>query len=305
MKVLVIYNPAAGGGRERLLQQFLEALDQHGLHPEVYRTRAPGDATGYLRGRDDQGDMVIAVGGDGTTNEVINGLKPGVQLGIFATGTANVLGQELALPKDPRKAAKVIAEGRALPIWPGRLNGKRFVMMAGIGYDAWVVESVNLALKEKIGKGAYVAAMLANIGRYGSCRYRVRIDGSEHDCYSLIVTNGRCYGGNFVLSQRADISQPRFQVLLFQRPGRWALIRTLLHLPLGRIERADGVLSLPAKQVEVLLQPNEPVQADGDLVGYLPASLKVDGEPVPVQVAESVWRRYHSRAQERATGREN
>lgn len=73
----------------------------------------------------------------------------------------------------------------------------------------------------------------------------------------------------------------------------------------GRLCGGNFVLSLPAKQVEVLLQPNEPVQADGDLVGYLPASLKVDGEPVPVQVAESVWRRYHSRAQERATGREN
>jgi YegS/Rv2252/BmrU family lipid kinase len=292
MKVLVIYNPAAGGGREKLLQQFLDALDQHGLHTEVYRTRAPGDATVYLRGRDDQGDMVIAVGGDGTTNEVINGLNPGVRLGIFATGTANVLGQELALPKDPHRAAAVIAQGRALPIWPGRLHDKRFVMMVGIGYDAWVVEGVDLALKQKIGKGAYVAAMLANIGRYGSRRYRVRIDGDEHDCYSLIVTNGRCYGGSFVLSQQADISQPRFQVLLFQRPGRWALIRTLLHLPLGRIERAKGVLSLPATQVEVLMQANEPVQADGDLTGFLPASLQVDSEPVPVQVAESVWHRY-------------
>ena len=108
----------------------------------------------------------------------------------------------------------------------------------------------------------------------------------------MIVTNGRCYGGSFILSQQADISQPRFQVLLFQRSGRWALIRTLLHLPLGRIERAEGVLSLPATQVEVLLQPNEPVQADGDLTGYLPASLQVDSEPVPVQVAEAVWRSY-------------
>ena len=292
MKVLVIYNPAAGGGREHLLQQFLDALNQHGLQTDVYRTRAPGDATQYLRGRDDQGDMVIAVGGDGTTNEVINGLKPGVRLGIFATGTANVLGQELALPKDPQRAADIIANGKALPVWPGRLNDRRFVMMAGIGYDAWVVQGVDLSLKQKIGKGAYVVAMLANIARYGSRRYRVRVDGTEHECHSLIVTNGRCYGGSFILSQQADISQPRFQVLLFQRPGRWALIRTLLHLPLGRIEQADGVLSLPAKQVEVLHQPDEPVQADGDLTGYLPASLQVDSEPVPVQVAEATWCRY-------------
>lgn len=284
MKALVIYNPAAGGGQEQKLQRFLAALEQRHVETTLYRTRAPNDATDYLRGLQDQGDVVVAVGGDGTTNEVINGLKEGTTLALLATGTANVLAKELGLPLNPERAAAVVAGGRNLDIWPALVGERRFVMMAGVGYDAWVVDGVNLALKARFGKLAYVVSMLQQIRRYGSKRYRLLVDGRPHDCFSAIITNGRYYGGSFLLSRRADITRPRLQVLMFQSPGVGSLLRFLLALLFGRMEDMAGVQSVEATRVALESPAGEPVQTDGDPAGVLPLSLAVDAVPVAVRV---------------------
>lgn len=288
MKITVVYNPTAGGGREQLLCRFVAELEKLGARVRLYHTRGPGDATEYLQSLEDQGDCVVAVGGDGTTNEVLNGLAPGVALGVFATGTANVLAKELQLPKQPEQAARIVVNGKNVPVTPARLNGRRFIMMCGIGYDAWVVDGVNLAVKERFGKLAYVQSMLAQIRRYGQRHYRVMVDGRPLDCFSAIVTNGRHYGGSFVLSREANILRPQVQVLLFQKPGVSFLLRCLAALLLGRMERVDGVASLRAQRVEIRCEnADEPIQADGDPAGQLPAEILVEDEPIPMRVADT------------------
>lgn len=286
MKVTVIYNPAAGGGREALLCRFVAELERLGAAVRLYHTKGPNDATDYLNRLTDQGDCVVAVGGDGTTNEVLNGLAVGVALGVFATGTANVLAKELELPKKPELAAQVVVQGKNVPVTPARLNGRRFIMMCGIGYDAWVVNGVNLTLKQRFGKLAYVQSMLAQISRYGQRHYRVEVDGRPLDCFSAIITNGRHYGGSFVLSKDANILRPHVQVLLFQKPGVRFLLRCLTALLFGRMERVDGVATLRAQRVHIRCENgNEPIQADGDPAGNLPAEIEVEGAPVPMRVA--------------------
>ena len=231
-----------------------------------------------------QGDVVVAVGGDGTTNEVINGLKPGVPLAVMATGTANVLAKELGLPSQPEKVAELAVKGQSMEIWPGRLNGRRFLMWVGIGYDAWVVNSTDLNLKRRIGKGAYMSAMLSQISRYGSRRYTMTIDGRPYECYSAIVANARYYGGSFILSRVANITAPSLQVLLFQKPGRWTLIKSMLALLVGRMESMDGVQSLAVQSIQVDPVEGEPLQADGDPAGLLPSTINVDEQSLLVRV---------------------
>lgn len=287
MKVLVVYNPAAGGGRERALERLVAALRSRQAEVEVYRTKSPGDAIEHLRARAHQGDVVVAVGGDGTTNEVINGLQPGVPLAVMATGTANVLAKELGLPSQPEQVAELAVNGRSMEIWPGKLNGRRFLMWVGVGYDAWVVNSTDLNLKRRIGKGAYMLAMLSQISRYGSRHYAMTIDGHRYDCYSAIVANARYYGGSFILSRVANITAPSLQVLLFQKPGRWTLIKSMLALLVGRMESMDGVQSLAAQSIQVGSvegEKGEPLQADGDPAGVLPATINVDDLSLLVRV---------------------
>ena len=291
MKALVMYNPVAGGGRDALLARFVVALEARGVKTRVYRTQHAGDATTYLRSQAIDADIVIAVGGDGTTNEVINGLPDGIPLGVFATGTANVLAQELSLPKRPEQAAAVIAAGQDVRIWPALIDGRRFMMMAGLGYDAWVVEGVDLSLKQRLGKLAYVLSMLRQIPRYGAARYRLLVDGRPHDCFSAILTNGRYYGGSFLLSRQADISRQAIQVLMFQKSGVGALLRFLLALLFGRMEQMAGVASVAARRVELVSPEGEPVQVDGDLAGQVPVTIEVDQRPLAIRVPVEAARR--------------
>lgn len=290
MKILVIYNPVAGGGRETQLQSFLNALAERGADVELYRTRHAGDATEHLRGRDDHGDCVVAVGGDGTTNEVINGIKPGVPLGLFATGTANVLVKELALPASAELAAEVVVNGHTIDIWPARLNDRRFCMWVGLGYDARVVHGADVELKRKIGKGAYVLSMLREVAHFGKQRYRLIVDGQPHDCCSAILANGRHYGGSFVLSQLADITQPKVQAILFQQSSRWALFKFMLALLFGRAENVKGVLSLAARRIELVSPAGELLQMDGDPAPAMPAVVTVDSHALPVRVSRVLAR---------------
>ena len=226
----------------------------------------------------------MAAGGDGTTNDVINGLNPGVALALFPIGTANVLSRELSIPRRPEAAAKVVLDGRTLNVTPARLNGRRFMVMAGIGYDAWVVDQVDLILKRRVGKLAYVISMIRQLFRYGQVQYRITVDGRPLDCFSAVITNGRYYGGSFVLSREAGLAKRSLQVLMFQRPGLGFLLRCLAALVVGRMERVDGVASLSAEKVTVTAPGLEPVQADGDPVGWLPADIELEQDPVKLRV---------------------
>lgn len=285
MDITIIFNPTAGGGREGRLRRFVRALENGNARVRLYYTRFPGDATRYLQALNEQGDCVVAAGGDGTTNDVLNGLRPGVALGLFPIGTANVLAREVNMPRRPEAVARIILDGRTMPVTPARLNGRRFLMMCGVGYDAWVVDQVSLTLKRRLGKLAYVLAMIRQMFRYGGLRYRVTVDGRPLDCFSAVITNGRRYGGSFIISRQASLSRPSLQVLLFQRPGVWFLVRCLFALLFGRMERVDGVASVSAERIQVQAPVSpEPVQADGDPVGWLPADIEMEPRPVPLRV---------------------
>lgn len=284
MNITVIFNPTAGGGRAKRLRLFVRTLEKGGARVRLYHTRAPGDATRYLQALENPGDCVVAAGGDGTVNDVINGLRPGVALALFPLGTANVLARELAIPRQPEAAARVVLEGRPQSVTPALLNGRRFLVMAGVGYDAWVVDQVDLISKRRIGKLAYLISMIRQLFRYGEVRFRVTVDGRPLDCFSAVISNGRYYGGGFVISRQASLSRRSVQVLLFQRPGLIFLLRCLAALALGRLEKVDGVASLSAERVAISAPGLEPVQTDGDPAGWLPVEISLEPEPVTVMV---------------------
>ncbi len=284
--MLVVVNPAAG--RSALADAVIAALRARGMAPDVYRTQGPGDATRHLAGVAGRYDMVVAAGGDGTLNEVINGLDGhDVTLGLIPAGTTNVLATELGYPSGAAAIAGVLAGGRILPVYLATVNGRRFSMMTGIGYDAWVVAGVDLEQKKRIGKLAYVLSMLRELRRYGSRRYRVRIDGEEHQALSAVITNGRHYGGSYTLTRQADVTQPSLQVVLVQAASRLQFLGMLFMLPLGLVERLWFIRSLAGRDIRVELLEGDapdPVQADGDTVTQLPADIRVEPRPVRMRV---------------------
>ena len=143
-RILVIHNPTAGSSARTKLRRFVELLSEDGAEVAVRATAGPGDATAIAAAAGDgKWDAIVAAGGDGTVNEIVNGLGPNSpSLGILPLGTANVLALELGLPVAAPDAARLIARGGVRQLYFAAIEGRRFVMMAGVGFDARVVDAV-------------------------------------------------------------------------------------------------------------------------------------------------------------------
>ncbi|MFQ6018600.1 MAG: diacylglycerol/lipid kinase family protein [Kiloniellaceae bacterium] len=280
-RLMIIHNPAAGSHGGRFAETTMR-LAELGCRLEVRRTGAHGDAEDLAR--EAAGcDLVVAAGGDGTINEVINGLVAagaGLPLAILPLGTANVLAAEIGLDLNPAALAKVIARGAPRPVCLGRLSagqgaGRLFAMMAGAGFDAHAVAGVNLALKRVFGKLAYAAEVLRQLAVFPFPRYRVVVDGEAFDAASVVAAKGRYYAGRYVLAPEARLEDPRLHVCIFGRGGRWAALRYGLAMEMRRLDAAPGYRIVPGRVVAIEGPAGDPLQADGDIVGRLPVEIEI------------------------------
>jgi diacylglycerol kinase (ATP) len=286
--LLLIVNPTAGRRRRGLVDAVAVRVRREGWTVDVVETTAAGDARRLAATCDARRYGVIAVaGGDGTINEVINGLAgrddDTPAIGIVPLGTANVLAHELGLGFSAAAVARTMVAGRALLVQPGEaVNGagaRCFSLMAGAGFDAKVVAGVSAPLKRRLGRAAYVWRSLVEARRYRPVRYDVEIDGVRHEASSVIVTRSRHYAGPYVVAPMAALGDPLLHVCLFERWGRSHTFRYGLALLLGRLPRMAGyrVVTGRAVRVSVLSDAGElreqPVQIDGDNALTLPVSI--------------------------------
>ncbi len=286
----MIFNPVAGRRRRRRVNRFIAACAAGGAKVDLHQTSGPGDAQSVAsRASHGAYDAVVAAGGDGTVNETINGMmldeaRPALPLGILPLGTANVLAHELALPRDPEQAARVVLAGGRRRVALGVANGRHFALMTGVGFDAAVVAAVDPGWKRLLHQGAYVLASLQTLRRFPFPTYRVTVEGKTFAARSLIACKARHYGGPFVLAPKADLTVPSFQMLLFERGGILATCRYGLDLLCGRLSRARGVRLLEAAEVLIEGPEGDPVQSDGELITHLPLSLAIAKTPLDILV---------------------
>ncbi|WP_044563518.1 diacylglycerol kinase family protein [Azospirillum sp. B4] len=301
-RLLIIHNPVAGRRRRGLMGRVVDVLRQGGADVVVVETTGPRDAerlaTLAATGALTQGripDAVVASGGDGTINEVVNGLLAAPTLappalGLIPLGTANVLAAELDLPSGVADLARTLAGAVPRTIHAGRANGRLFTMMAGVGLDAHVVEGVDPAVKRRLGKGAYVLESLAQIARWPSPRYHVVTQDAagrrqEHEAASCIVAKGHFYGGRFVCAPDARLDEGGFHVCLFTDGGRLAALGYGAALVAGRLarwgalggnegRRGLGYRVVPAVRVRIEGPLGDPVQGDGDTIARLPVDME-------------------------------
>jgi diacylglycerol kinase (ATP) len=286
--VLIVFNPAAGAGRRRRLARAMSRLVAHGLHPQLAETRGAGHAEILAREAAGRGvGVVVAAGGDGTIAEVASGLAGSTaRLGVLPFGTANVLARELGVPRSPEGAAEVVAAGRVAMLHPGiaRFADGRtrlFVQMLGAGFDAAVVANLDLGLKRRFGRAAYVRQSLHELSRYRFPAITATVDGvAGIAASSVIVTKGRLYAGRYRIAPDANPAAPGFQVVAFRHPGAWHAALAGLALPLGLVPRLPGVEIVAARRVTLVAAAPVPVQCDGDPAGSLPVSVEDAAAPL-------------------------
>jgi diacylglycerol kinase (ATP) len=281
-RLAIVFNPTAGQRKGRRLARALALLRGQGISVDIEKTAARGDAETIAR-RTPHGQTLVVAGGDGTVNEAANGRLAGGggRLAVIPLGTANVLASELGIG-NVAQAVEAAASGRPMACRPGLANGRAFVMMAGVGFDAHVVASVSTRLKRLLGKGAYVLEMLRQLFRFPFPIYKVRIDGVTHEAASVIIARGRFYGGRFVVAPAARLERPEFHVCLFRRGGPWQTIRYAVALALGRLPHLSDVEIVIGQRVEIAGPAGDPVQGDGDIVARLPVTLTIS--PVTLEL---------------------
>ncbi len=281
-RILAVFNPVAGGDRRTSFDRVVTALRGHGCVVTVMETARAGHAEVIAREASAEDfDIIAAAGGDGTINDVVNGLidRP-LTLGLIPLGTANVLASEIGLLRSPEKIAHALAFGRAREIRVGRANNRRFVMMAGVGFDANVVAGVSLPLKRLIGPLAYVWQSIkeAAVGRFEPCD--VSINGGEYRPASVVICNGRRYGGPFIAARNASLYEARFRILLMYGRGWLSVLRYSIGLLVGRLTMWRDVQIVTAQDITVRGAVGQPIQIDGDATTTLPVHITMDPQPV-------------------------
>lgn len=233
-KIIFIINPTAGGGRTSKLIPVIEnKLKEKGAQFDIVLTKRPKEAIEIAKKKLEEGyTKIVAVGGDGTVNEVAFGIISHGKgtLGIVPSGTGNDLARLLNIPSDLDKAIDFILNGHTKNIDIGYVNDSLFLNIASIGFDSEVVKTTN-KVKNKIKSGlAYVIALFITLFRFDSISLELQIDDYYLKEKALLVAvgNGKYYGGGINILPMADIEDGYFNVLVIKKLSK---IKFLLLLP--------------------------------------------------------------------------
>ncbi|MFT6239541.1 MAG: diacylglycerol kinase (ATP) [Paracoccaceae bacterium] len=266
----LILNPKAKGEKGKRALKFIMA---NATRFTIYATRSREEAIELAQKFAAEGEeLVIAAGGDGTLNAVIEGLAGSkTALGVFPTGTMNVFAREMGIPYDKlANAMEVIDGGHSEEVDLFAMNGAPFVQMAGIGFDAQVIEETTWESKKRLGPLAYLLAA-TKVLRAAPPVFKVTCaDGREVEGVAMLVGNGSLYGGQFPLFKNADNTDKLLDVVVFKEAGYQFVKDSLRGLVKGGIDEdshGDTVEYLQAAGLTVTCEEEVPVEVDGELWG--------------------------------------
>jgi YegS/Rv2252/BmrU family lipid kinase len=287
-KILLMANPVAGGGRAmQLVADLLQRLRQRDYLVETFVTDSAGDATRRARDIEADVDVLVVVGGDGTLNEILNGLPDPSQRPIahLPTGTANVLGRELGLPRRAEDLIQILESGHLRRLDMGLLGERRFLMMATAGLDAMVTNEVRRRRGGTLGYFGYLVPILRALRRYQPPELRVTVDGGEKILGAfVVVSNTRNYGGIFSFADRARCDSGHLDVCVFPRGTLPALIWYYFAAFCGWVSKRTDVRYLTGSRIRIESIEAVAVQVDGDPAGVTPVDIQLVPAAVPVFV---------------------
>ncbi len=271
MKVCFILNPVAGRGKALTMEKELKARAGKKIPGASFlRTHSRGDAIRLAREQSRKNDTVVAVGGDGTIHEVVNGLMGGTAaLGIVPVGTGNDLVHALNIPFDIDECLELILANAPRPVDVGQVNERYFINGLGVGFDAWVVKK-SFSVKKLRGNLVYLYAVLATLKSYSHSTLSIRMNETEktEPLFMLTVGNGPSLGGGFRLTPGARLDDGRFDICRIGKMSRPAILRNLLRVYGGTHVNDPRVNMDRCTAIRVRSSQPFAAHADGEELGY-------------------------------------
>ena len=272
---VIILNPAARSERTNRWRSRVESLTDGCM---VCETSQPGEAESMARQAVAEGfEKIVAAGGDGTINEVVNGLAGSTaMLGLLPIGTVNVFAMELGLPSHSLELCWdiICGEHTRLVDLPSA-NDKHFVQLAGVGLDAQVVKETSANLKRNFGPLSYLISA-AQIATRPPPRLRIESpDTAVEEGSFVLVGNGRRYGGPFPFFKQAVLDDGLLDVVVFKQFGYFEIIKYLQDVFFSSEIRLPEVEYFQTRSLRVTSEQEVPVELDGELVGSCPVTFQM------------------------------
>jgi len=296
VRISIIANPRSGRGRAfSRIKDYVRNWPHSNWEVEVLATRAPGHAAELARTLASRPPDLLAVcGGDGTVNEVANGISdPPFPVAVIPAGTANVLARDLGIPMDPVEAIRVALRGSIRRVDLCFLQGvvaRRFLLMAGAGFDAYVVARTSSAFKDRVGIAAFYQSTLQSLATYRFPEFALAVEGLLIQATTCVVANSRGYGGGLVLTPAADMTDGLLDVVAVQGRSRMNLALFALTALLRKPRSYPWVRYARARSLKIDGPPEVMVQVDGEQIGTLPAAIHLVAHSFPLVVPSPVAR---------------
>ena len=306
--IILIGNPIAGGEASKRIKEAVSILKSRGFNVQLMLTAKAGDAELFaeeIRKKYGKSSLhainaeprIIVSGGDGTYNEVANGLvNSNIPMAILPFGTSSVLAEELNIPRDLEKSVNAALNGTIQSVYLGRItlintkyrmrnaelqnpnhNNSEFVtryflLMTGIGFDGNAVFRVNKKLKKYFGRGAYILSGFKELINYHPSP--ITIKGQvELTGYTAVIGKASCYGGNLKITPDAKLTEPYFYVFVTHKKGRLNFIRYVIGIITGQHLNFKDISYFKTAEIEI--EGDAHIQIDGDYLGTTPAKIDV------------------------------
>src|SRR6266851_999839 len=279
---LVILNPAAHSERARRKRAQVESLAHDCV---VCATTRTGEAELMARRGIEEGfEKIVAAGGDGTVNEVVNGLAGSDStLGLLPIGTMNVFATELGLPThDLDLCWNIIQNENTRLVDLPAANRKFFVQLAGVGLDAQVVKETSSKLRRNFGPVSYLIAAAQIAARRPPRLFIESENASTNEASFVLIGNGRLYGGPFPFFKRAIIDDGLFDVVVFKRLGYLEIIKYLQDVIFSSEIRVPEVEYFQTRRLRITSEQDVPLELDGELAGNCPVEFQIQQKALRV-----------------------
>lgn len=285
-KILFVVNPISGGKKKTAFNKnVLEVLDLKKFNPTFQQTTKPNHA--YELGKkaiEEKYDAVVAVGGDGTINELGASLiGSGIPLGIIPEGSGNGLALYLGIPMNETAAIRRLNRFETVDVDCGTVNDKPFFNIAGLGFDASVSDRfANDSIRGPIG---YLRSVVNLLGKYKPFHYKLTIDGKtyEREAFMISVANSPQYGNNAYIAPNASVSDGVLDVCIVHKFPLYILPMMVYHLFNRSADQSDYVEIIPGKDILIERDDEGPVHVDGEPLA-LPGNLKIEVKPSSLKI---------------------
>ena len=282
-ETIVILNPTAGSPEH--IRSWQERVESLAGDCPVRVTSHPGEAEELAQRAIDEGfTRIVAAGGDGTVNQVANGLADRkAALGVLPMGSVNVFAMELGLPlHNLRRCWDIIEDANVRQIDLPIANGRYFVQLAGVGLDAQVVKETSLAFKRSFGPLSYLISAAQIAARQPPKLFIESEETSVEEGSFVLVGNGRLYGGPFPFFKHAIIDDGLFDVVVFKRLGYLEIVKYLQDVVFSSDIKVPEIEYFQTRRLRITSEQNVPLELDGELAGNCPVDFRIRGKALRV-----------------------